>query len=161
MTAFRTSRARLLTAIVLGIDTALFVVIGFDEARGRRPSRPFHADVFLSFVLVAVPFAVALALLLRRPGVEGSGFARFMAWCTALALPLTMTVMILIGIPSESGFKPYDPLLPLLAFSTLQILVPASVRWAHSEDGFLHHYVRASAMLLAVFAFVIYGLLHS
>ena len=145
MSDHRTDIARKVVLWVLVVDAVLF--LGFFVLFGRLDdSRGTPLDPLLWGLAVAAPFGIAAMRVKSGEGIERTLFAQILAWTAGFIVPFTAAFFLYLGRPSSETWF-------LFAFCGVQLLIPASIRWARHGSQFIGAYGGMVAVLAAVFAY--------
>ena len=143
MSDHRTDIARRVVLAVLVADAVLFA--GFFVLFGRLDnSRGTPLDPLLWGMSFAAPFVIAALRVKSGEGIERTLFAQILAWTAGFIVPFTAAFFFYLGrLTAETYF--------LFAFCGLQLLIPASIRWARGGGHFIGAYGGMVGVLGALF----------
>ena len=145
MSDHRIGIVRKVVLSVLVADAVLF--LGFFLLFGRLDdSRGTPLDPLLWGLAFAAPFGIAAMRVKSGVGIERTLFAQILAWTAGFIVPFTAAFFFYLG---KLGPETYF----LFAFCGLQLLIPASIRWARHGSHFIGAYGGMVAVLGAVFVY--------
>ena len=149
MSLSRPEVARRVIAAILICDALLFWFIAMQLVVSAGDAL-LNPESWMWGLICGGPFALAAARVLSGRGIERVLFAQVLAWLTAWFVPLILAFFVYLGSTKKS-----DQQLIRYTFlvALVQLGIPALVKWARSDVGFVRAYVPMVAILAGLFVY--------
>ena len=144
MSDHRTGIARIVVLSVLVADASLSLAVIILFGR-LDTSRGTPLDPLLWGFAFAAPFVIAALRVRSGAGIERTLFAQILAWTSGFLVPFSAAFFNL----GTGRIEDYI----LFVFCGLQLLIPASIRWARHDSRFVGAYSGMVAILGVVFLY--------